>query len=74
MNTSELRKRIYTLLEKVENQEALKQYYNYLKKASNKEISKLWEQFNTVYSYKKIPEEGTQEAPDFISQVTSGLK
>ena len=74
MNTSELRKRIYTLLDKVDNQEALKQYYNYLKKASSKEMSKLWEQFNAVYSYKKIPEEGTQEAPDFISQIADRVK
>ncbi len=74
MNTKELRKSIYSLLEKVDNKEALKQYYGYLKKASSKEMSKLWEQFNAVYSYKKIPEEGTQEAPDFISQISGRIK
>jgi glucuronate isomerase len=75
MNTSELRKRIYKLLDRVDSQETLKRYYKYLKENTSKEkMNKLWEQFNSVYSYKGVPEDGTQEAPDFITQVEKGLK
>lgn len=69
MNTNELKKSIYALLENLDNKEALTQFYNYLKSKSTQEITKLWERFYSVYSYKKVPEEGTQEAPDFISQM-----
>jgi glucuronate isomerase len=75
MNTSELRKRIYKLLDRVDSQETLKRYYKYLKENTSKEkMNELWEQFNSVYSYKGVPEDGTQEAPDFITQVEKGLK
>jgi len=69
MNSTELKKKIYTLIDKLDNKEALNRFYTYLKSASSKEIAKLWERFYAVYSYKKVPEEGTQEAPDFISQM-----
>ncbi|HHB52388.1 MAG TPA: hypothetical protein ENK75_05015 [Saprospiraceae bacterium] len=74
MKTSELKKMIYSLLDRVDSQETLKRYYNYLKESTSKErFAKLWEQVNDVYSYQSVPEEGTQEAPDFITQVEKGL-
>ena len=69
MNTNELKKSIYSLIDKLDNKESLNQFYKYLKVRSSIEITKLWERFYAVYSYKKVPEEGTQEAPDFISQM-----
>jgi len=70
MNTIELKKNIYSIIDKIDNKEALSLFYNYLKSKSNKEIAKLWERFYAVYSYKKVPEEGIQEeAPDFMSQM-----
>ena len=75
MKSSELKKRIYALLDRVDSQETLKRYYAYLKENTSKErLNELWEQFNSVYSYTRVPEEGTQEAPDFITQVEKGLK
>jgi len=75
MKTNDLKKRIYALLDRVDSQETLKRYYQYLKESTSKEkMNKLWEQFNSVYTYKTVPEEGTQEAPDFITQVEKGLK
>jgi hypothetical protein len=67
MNTTELRKRILSLLDKVESNTLLQQYYEYLK-SKRAYLTKLWEQYYDVYSFKKAPEESAHEEQDFISQ------
>ncbi|MCK5537663.1 MAG: hypothetical protein KAI79_12610 [Bacteroidales bacterium] len=74
MNSTELKKSIYAIIDKLDNKETLNQFYSYLKSKSTKEITKLWERFYSVYSYKKVPEEGAQESPDFISQMGGRIK